>query len=1338
MAYPTKDRYIPNKGSSGASAWQEGDYVTAGNMNHIEDGIDQAVQNAENYADGALNTVKTLSGSTNPTTATVGTVGQKYLNTNTKDIYVCTNVTGGYTWIRQYKWDSTQSKYILMDANGDEIEISSLLQDIDQKADATVLADEYNSQKTYTSGDLLIYESLLYECIANAPVGTLPTNTTYFKAVSVDDVIEEIENGNREVATAKQAESIKSNRVIENADVSCPPITFGTTGGDAEIQTGYNKFKFLYGKSKKWNQKIHNGDFDSLNYWVADSTLVTVSASNNIATITLNSAVSGSNAYLTRIRTTSYYPMSLGDVGHKFFVSMDLNPSSAKTFSYSVARSGGQISQDFGTPTLTANAWTTIQNIFTLSANPSETFGFGLQIFPVGDTASGFIYKVRNVMLIDLTSIYGAGKEPTVAEFKDEYPLQYYQYNESTILSAKSSELISVGENQWDEDWELGSYNSETGAKVNNTDTIRCKNPIRVIGGETYYLHDGGAGRIRVCEYDANNNFLHYTNSPGNEELTLQTNTAFITFWCTSGYGTTYNHDISIYICWDTPGRPYVANRTDRVTLPNIELRSVPDYTNGGEIRDEAYQEGGGKRYVGVLNLGDLNWTYASGRFSSRAVTDMKTDTPYSVLPNFVCPKYTSVTTNQAINNPDKSIYKFQNQVGIVDSSYTDPNTLKTALNGVYLLYELATPTDISTSENSGWTELVYTDNYGTLQFLTNPTQIPQVEQPYYIEYTVSLTDFLDSVYAHADGDAENLALKESVDDIVNGNTPAGKALLADNLESNNKIEDLLPYTMRQSPSGVGASMLLDHLTGATVAWNQMQVAPTSTSDFYANNTTISFSDGIATFTAKAANGDINTYPLRITVRGSHKYLFMCDIKTSSTQVCFYMNYTKYYVTETNKWTRKSLIIQGAPTPYFTIQDTRTSGWDAVQVKNFQIFDLTQMFGSTIANYLYNQGSAGVNKFRNLFPKPYYPYNAGELVGIKTAGRKAIGVNIFDQEMELGSIVDGTGEKTASSTSLRNKNNIRVLPNTTYYFTRVTNSANIAKVYFYDGNGSFISYVGWINRTTFTTPDNCAYILFRLDSSYGTTYSNDICINISDNTINGTFYPYEADEYPCEEVELNGLYELDANNNIVAKNGDTYANGGTIGRNYLITTVGDLSWTYSATAKKFYATLANIKNVSSTTVGNIIASLYNRASAENLNNDSYNMCVASLNGNEVQIKDLAYTDASTFKTARSSVKILVELATPTEETASSFASTQKTGVTEQFMEPETPSTVFLPVGHDSFYLPDLKEKLEDAPDSPTTDGTYLVSRSGGTNVYIPIANVTATQAEIDEIIAILE
>lgn len=52
-----------------------------------------------------------------------------------------------------------------------------------------------------------------------------------------------------------------------------------------------------------------------------------------------------------------------------------------------------------------------------------------------------------------------------------------------------------------------------------------------------------------------------------------------------------------------------------------------------------------------------------------------------------------------------------------------------------------------------------------------------------------------------------------------------------------------------------------------------------------------------------------------------------------------------------------------------------------------QVIDLTQMFGATIADYIYSleqaNTGAGVAYFRALFSADYYPYNAGELISVK-------------------------------------------------------------------------------------------------------------------------------------------------------------------------------------------------------------------------------------------------------------------------------------------------------------------------------------------------------------------
>lgn len=59
-----------------------------------------------------------------------------------------------------------------------------------------------------------------------------------------------------------------------------------------------------------------------------------------------------------------------------------------------------------------------------------------------------------------------------------------------------------------------------------------------------------------------------------------------------------------------------------------------------------------------------------------------------------------------------------------------------------------------------------------------------------------------------------------------------------------------------------------------------------------------------------------------------------------------------------------------------------------------QVFDLTQMFGSAVADYVYSleqaTSGAGVAWFRNLFAKLYYAFNAGEIMSVKVAEHKTV------------------------------------------------------------------------------------------------------------------------------------------------------------------------------------------------------------------------------------------------------------------------------------------------------------------------------------------------------------
>lgn len=127
------------------------------------------------------------------------------------------------------------------------------------------------------------------------------------------------------------------------------------------------------------------------------------------------------------------------------------------------------------------------------------------------------------------------------------------------------------------------------------------------------------------------------------------------------------------------------------------------------------------------------------------------------------------------------------------------------------------------------------------------------------------------------------------------------------------------------------------------------------------------------------------------------------------------------------------------------------------------------------------------------------------------------GINLWDEEWEIGGINWITGANSSETDRIRSKNYIPVLPNTDYY---MASPAVVRYVWFYDANKNIIENVSGSNNFiqlspinfNFTTPYNACYCRFITWTTYGTTYNNDISINYpstdtSYHAYNGTTYP---------------------------------------------------------------------------------------------------------------------------------------------------------------------------------------------------------------------------------------
>ena len=169
---------------------------------------------------------------------------------------------------------------------------------------------------------------------------------------------------------------------------------------------------------------------------------------------------------------------------------------------------------------------------------------------------------------------------------------------------------------------------------------------------------------------------------------------------------------------------------------------------------------------------------------------------------------------------------------------------------------------------------------------------------------------------------------------------------------------------------------------------------------------------------------------------------------------------------------------------------------ETMTMENLMVFDLTYIFGAG------NEPSTEAEFIRRL-KKIVYPYSPGEILSIEQASAYLYGLNIWDEEWEVGSIDGSTGENDNSVASLiRSKNYTIVTSGETYYASIAEKNT---RIFYYDGNKAFLSYYDRTGDGTFTVPNGAVYIRFRMNTDYGTTYNHDICISLSNASTNGTY-----------------------------------------------------------------------------------------------------------------------------------------------------------------------------------------------------------------------------------------
>ena len=246
------------------------------------------------------------------------------------------------------------------------------------------------------------------------------------------------------------------------------------------------------GKSIVWNQLVKNGNFVDKTGWSAYNG--TGSVSNNKYTFT----VTGTQTYSNIIQ---YMDKSFFIAGHKYYVTATITPQYSTRKVTVALHNGATIQENLWTATASSGKTNFVSTTFTVSSNfvSGATGSTRFVVYcPQTESAQGDVTEISNVWMVDLTKMFGAGNEPTSAQFRAMFPDDYYEHNEGEL---RSIEPTSV---------EAKNQSGET-KRVNIPSSKYFPDGMRSVGSaydEINFLSQNAIKRVGVREYqtgDENN-----------------------------------------------------------------------------------------------------------------------------------------------------------------------------------------------------------------------------------------------------------------------------------------------------------------------------------------------------------------------------------------------------------------------------------------------------------------------------------------------------------------------------------------------------------------------------------------------------------------------------------------------------------------------------------------------------------------------------------------------------------------------------------------------------------------------------------------------------------------
>ncbi len=367
--------------------------------------------------------------------------------------------------------------------------------------------------------------------------------------------------------------------------------------------------------------------------------------------------------------------------------------------------------------------------------------------------------------VIDLTQWFNGDIPQDLLDHPENF-LRYYQgslaYNTGELVNANSRYLKAIGRNQWDEDASLNYVYNSDGTGYSADGYLSSRNITKVIPNATYYIKTSyyGSDNVQILYFDKDNNCIGYFNTNG--LFTIPSNVCGIKFTVRyeSGSISAYKNDITVSLYYE--GESGYDQYYPYEVLTNNDT-GTETLRSAGSVADSKAPDGTITRRIGVVDLGSLEWI--KNDYNSFISTGLEAliqaPSGSGVKANLTCSKYINDTANNAAysHTNDKAIaYSSYYKLAVYDSALAsgDAAAFKTAMSGVYLFYELATPT---TEQGTPYSENIVIDDFGSMDF-SGTSGVPQGNL---IFYPVDYKAFIDTLYDYTEGTPSNIALKSDL-----------------------------------------------------------------------------------------------------------------------------------------------------------------------------------------------------------------------------------------------------------------------------------------------------------------------------------------------------------------------------------------------------------------------------------------------------------------------------------------------------------------------------------------------------------------------------------------------